>query len=334
VKLMAILREMKYRGRHAWVATKLALGLPVRSDQTFFVDHFSRLLKAGAIGRRCKVMANGKNDGAGSQAQAAMSAICFAHAHGLEYIHRPFTSIAHAEMEMTCWVRQCEDYFHLGHGSRHMGDIRCPILPLDQIVRDQRLWSEDVVAAAPHYLHYCNQDAQAWEQVLPTIRRNYRANKGSPIHDVFTIAVHIRRGDVSLENKKVARAFTPNTSFINTLETITQLLSDRVSEYRIRVFSQGDRGMFAEFQRLGCEFCLDQPALWSHRELADANVLVMSQGSFSYTAAQLNEGIVLYDPQKYRQMRDWIVRTSDGLFDKGLFSRRLDRLLEAGALRQ
>ena len=40
---MAILREIKYGGRYAWVATKQALGLPFWSDQTFFVDRFSRL---------------------------------------------------------------------------------------------------------------------------------------------------------------------------------------------------------------------------------------------------------------------------------------------------
>jgi hypothetical protein len=53
----------------------------------------------------------------------------------------------------------------------------------------------------------------------------------------------------------------------------------------------------------------------------------MSKGAFSYTAGVLNEGIKLYDPQKYRPLQDWIVRAPDGSFDKAQFCERLEALL-------
>lgn len=325
----AILRELKYQGRQVWVAAKEALGLSRRSDQTFYIDRFVRLLKNGSISPGCKLMATGRGDGAGSQAQAAMSAICLAVAYGREYIHSPITStsIEHAETEMSEWARQCEEYFNLGHGSQRIGESSSPIVPVNQVLKDARVRSGDVVVSAPHYLHYCNQDPDAWERALPILRQKYRANKTALEAGAFTVAVHVRRGDVSLES--YAGAFTHNAVFLRTLEGLTAILSKRVGDVRIRVFSQGDASMFEDLRRFGCELRLDEPSLSTHRQLADADVLIMSKGAFSYTAGVLNEGISIYDPQKYRPLRDWIARTPEGLFDAAQFSERLDRHLSA-----
>jgi hypothetical protein len=325
----AILHELKYQSRHAWVAAKEVLGLSRRGDQTFYVDRFVRSLRNGSITPGCKIMATGRGDGAGSQAQAAMSAICLAVAHGREYIHSPITStsIEHAETEMSEWARQCEEYFNLGHGSQRIGESIAPIVPVDKVLKDPRVRSGDVVVSAPHYLHYCNQDTESWERALPILRQKYRANKTKGQGGAFTVAVHMRRGTVSLESYAVA--FTPNAVFLRALEALTAILSKRVGDLRIRVFSQGDAGMFEDLRRFGCELVLDEPSLLTHRQLADADVLIMSKGAYSYTAGVLNEGISIYDPQKYRSLRDWIVRTPDGLFDAVQFSEQLDRHLSA-----
>ena len=110
-----VLREIGYRGRQALVVTKQALGLSRRGDKTFYVEQFSRLLRSGSV-NASGIATIGRTDGAGAQAQALMSAIAFAHAHNLPYVHRPFTSIEHAEMDMPAWVQLWEDYFNLGAG--------------------------------------------------------------------------------------------------------------------------------------------------------------------------------------------------------------------------
>lgn len=322
-----VMRELTYRSRHAWVTAKGALGLPCRNDKTYFVDRFSRLLRSGAVGRDCKIMAIGKDDGAGSQAQAAMSAICFAEAHGLEYVHKPFSLIAHPETGMGEWVRRWEDYFNLGHGARRLANCAAPCVPVDQVQRGEHSWSDDTIVTAQHYLHYCNQDAEAWERVLPLLRRKFRLNKPRKERGPFTIALHMRRGDVSPEDKKVARNFTPNLVFVNTLRHIKELVSMKVRGARIVLFSQGTPDMFRDLAAMGCELRLDEPALATHRQLVEADALVMSKGAFSYTAGVLNEGITLYDPQKYRPLEDWIVRLPDGSFDRAELSARLDVLL-------
>ena len=75
---------------------------------------------------------------------------------------------------------------------------------------------------------------------------------------------------------------------------------------------------------------LDTPALEMHRALVDADILIMSKGAFSYTAGILNEGITLYDPQKYRRLQPWVAREADGSFDDELVAKRIEALLRAG----
>lgn len=321
------MRELAYASRYSWVAAKEAIGLSRRMDQTFYVDRFARLLKAGSFGRECKITAHGKNDGVGSQAQAVMSAICFANAHGLEYVHRPFTVVLHQETSKENWTQLCEEYFNLGHGARRVAECAIPVMLIDQVLKGSHTRTNDVIVSAQHYLHYCNEDGQAWERSRSAIREKFRHNKGPIAHQRFTVAAHVRRGDVTAEDKTVARNFTSNVHFLNTLIAIKELLTSRVPDARICLHSQGKPQMFQDFVRLGCELHLDEPALATHRQLVESDVLIMSKGGFSYTAAVLNEGITLYDPQKYRPLRDWIVRAPDGHFDKSYFAARVERLL-------
>jgi len=320
--------ELAYLGRHAWVSFKKTVGLSRRNDRTFYVDRFARALRSGRLGRNYKILATGKNDGAGSQAQAAMSAICFAQAFGLQYVHRPFTVVEHAEGPMREWVRQCEAYFNLGAGAQTLAACSDPVVPLDELLMAPDKWPDTAIVAAPHYLHYCNQDPEAWERVQPLLRGKFWRNKTPQESGPFTIALHVRRGDVSTDNQKVARNFTPNATFLRTLESIMDAVAIDVSGgARIELFSQGDPAIFEDFVRFGCELRLDEPALATHRALLEADVLIMSKGAFSYTGGVLNAGITLYDPQKYRPLQDWIVRAPDGSFDKQRFRERLETLL-------
>jgi hypothetical protein len=324
-----VMRELEFQGRRAWVSLKNAAGLSSRTDRTFYVDSFARGLRAGKFPRTLGVLATGKNDGAGSQAQAAMSAIAFAEAFGLEYIHRPFAKVEHAEGEASSWAKRCEDHFNLGHGALTEAEAARarPIVPLEQYIRAPQDWRPDSVVAAQHFLHFCNQDSQAWERIVQRLRICYAANKPEAPTQPLTVALHLRRGDVTASDCKVAPNFTPNSVFVRTLTSIREALNARGLAHRIQLFSQGRPEMFADLRALGCELHLDTPALETHAALVDADVLIMSRGAFSYTAGVLNRGMVLYDPQKYRPLQDWIVRDQDGNFDAAAFDARLAALM-------
>lgn len=245
---------------------------------------------------------------------------------GLEYVHRPFRSVMFPEGEMSDWVQRCEAYFNLGSGAVQLDDCKAQIVPLDELLIEPDQWPSDSIIAATHYLHYCNQDPLAWERCLPLIRARFRQNKPARKPAPFTVAMHMRRGDVT-PAKKTANNFTPDDVFVTTIKSIKSVLADRVPDARLQLFSQGDPALFEKLTNLGCELHLDEPALDTHQQLADADVLIMSKGAFSYTAGVLNEGIVLNDPQKYRAMQGWITRRADGSFDEAQFVRQLEALL-------
>src|SRR6185503_17578326 len=76
--------------RLAWFNVKRTLRIPTRSDRRFLLEEFGRMLDAGRVGRQCHITVSGRDDGAGSQALARMSAIALANRYGLTYVHTPF----------------------------------------------------------------------------------------------------------------------------------------------------------------------------------------------------------------------------------------------------
>ena len=346
----AILRDLAYFGRFGWVVAKETFGLPRIGDRTFYVDRFVRAMRAATLPRTYGIMATGKNDGAGSQAQAAMSAICFAEALGLEYIHRPMTSMLYELQTPTdeaaaCTVverhtggyvgarvstesiQQWEDYFNLGSGARQISDCTGPVVPLDQLLMAPHTWPDNAIIEAPHYLHFCNQEPDAWEHVVPAMRAKHRAGRPRVENDTFTVALHMRRGTIRPDNRKFARNYTGDAVFMNTLGRVIELVSTRVSRPRIQLFSQGSEEQFADFAQYGCELHIDEPALDTHAQLVAADVLILSKSAFSYTAGLLHEGLTLYDPHKYGPLPSWVTRAPDGSFGEKQFLDQLDALL-------
>jgi len=328
--MSSVRAELKYVGKLGIEAAKEVLGLPRRGYRTFFIDRFSRLLKSGAIGRNCRIIALGKNDGVGSQALASMSALCFARAHGLQYVHRPFTFIEHAEGDMQAAVRMWESHFNLGAGELRIDENNFPVVPIDEFMLSPDRWQDDIAVSAPHYLHFCNRDRTAWERVAPLLRARYRAQSTRSDNKPFTVAVHVRKAVSPLDPQNKVRNLTSNASFVETIKTMQEVFRAKRKAVQIRIFSQGQPQDFIEFSNHGCELCLDAPALSTHQQLIDADVLVMSRSAFSYTAALLNDGICFYDPQKERPLQNWILRSRSGSFDQKELSDRLDSLLLAG----
>lgn len=323
---VGVAEELGYRGRQALVGVKQRFGISTRADKTFFVERLDRALRAPADGDDVGITAPGKGDGAGSQAQASMSALCFARAHGVAYVHRPFASIEHAELPMADWVKAWEEYFNLGAGEQRAESFGGRVVPIDRL--HELPDGERVIIAAEHYLHFCNADPDAWERIQPELWKKFWQNKTRPARQPgkLRVVVHMRRGDVSPTNK-YAKNFTPNAAFVNTLTRLRSLLAAKGQALSIEIYSQGKPEMFADLTALGAELRLDVPALDTHRALIEADILVMSKGAFSYTAGLLNDGLVLYDPQKYRALQGWVERTPDGAFDETIVARRIDALL-------
>ncbi len=319
--------ELVYRARFGWVRTKDILGFPrAGTDRSFYIAQLVRNLESGKLGRNVRITAAGKRDGAGAQAQAVASAIAFASAFGLDYVHSPFRHVCHAEGPVGRWTEGWEKNLDFGHGYAQVDTCGLPLIALGDFLRDPTLWNKDCVVQLIHYQHWTNNNPSAYASVAPMLRDSYYRNKVRGQNERRVVAVHIRRGDVSA-TQSVKTHFTPNPPIAATLQRVVALLQERGEKPVIRIFSQGVPEDFKEFAAFGAEFHLNEPAMWTFHQLVEADVLIMARSAFSFVAGLLSEGIKLYDPFQESPLPDWIVRDANGGFDAAAFGDQWNRLL-------
>jgi hypothetical protein len=291
------------------------------------------ILHRTGIRRIRKITCTGlRSEGAGSQALMLMNAINFSRFFGLEYLHTPFNCIAHPERPMEEWAAAWEALFNLG-----AGENKC-----DARTNDVVNFSHNFMELNLCYPWQQRRDelAENYGAMIPGLRRKYYSNKSSRTTQELTVAVHIRRGDVSAADPDY---FTSNEAILRTLRGVKSILDARTLQYKLRVYSQGSTSDFADLSLPEVEFYLNVDALWTMQELIEADMLVMAKGCFSFCAALISDGIKLFQPiapsgndflpsWKWRSAPlapDWIPCTEDGTFDAEPFVRQLSLTLSA-----
>ncbi len=295
---------------------------------------FLKLFLLHAFGRqpKLKVTCTDRTDGAAAQAHTIISAMNFARFYGHIYVHTPFTEIDHADRPVEQWVAAWEDAFNLGEGE---GQFQ-PDMPgvinystfhprlyhfVNRAIRNERPGDAEKHFHPFFYFSDCNPDS--YETIIPRLREKYYRGKSPVKSKELTVAVHVRRGDVRAEHH---HRFTAIHSVFETARQVKTLLDSDQAKHTITVFSQGDDHDFSEFLQLDANLCLNYDAVLTMRQLIEADILIMSKGSFSYVAALLSEGIKLYEPFWHSPLEPWIVRDPGGNFDSGAFESQFRKI--------
>ena len=312
--------------RLAWFNVKRALHIPTRSDRKFLLHEFGRKLDEGRISSRCHVTVAGRNDGAGSQALTRMSAIALANRYGLTYVHTPFRLMQVAEGAANtdiytpdaAWAATWERIFNLGHGETGIEACTLPRVEIDDFMADRRWWSSPCLLCAGDFSMIVDRMPDAYLDVVPRLREKFFLNgPPSPRSDRVEVCAHLRRGlDVRRDNPETAHRYVDNDIMAKSILMTQSVLKELGLSSRVRLFSQGDEKDFASLRDQGFELCLNTPAIPTFRALVEADILIMAKSSFSYAAAILNGGVKLYDRFARAPLSQWIVRDSDGSFDR------------------
>ncbi len=336
---LAVRFLVRATGSYAWRSLKNCIKILIGRNNDFDEDGlFLRQYVLHLTGRRPirKITCTGlRSEGAGSQALMVMNAINFARSFGLTYLHTPFSRIQHAERPMEEWATAWETLFNLGAGEAVCGIERHEVVNFCYSFTDLDLcfgWR-------------CRGDdlADRFKAILPEFRRKYYVNKSPRTTQEVTVAVHVRRGDVSADNPDY---FTSNETILRTITAVKAILDTHKVKHRIRVYSQGQRADFADLSRLGVEFFLDVDAVWTMQELIEADVLILAKGCFSYCAALISDGIKIFEPitlsgndflpsWKWRSQsmtESWIPSRADGSFDSTAFERQLLLVVQGKAM--
>lgn len=281
------------------------------------------------------ITCEGNKDGAGAQALAIMSTILFAQDMGLTYVHTPFQYIEHNLENNPLWETEWEKFFGLGTNELALNKIQHDAL--NKIVLDDisklSYKSRDVLYSVKNCHRYTNLFPNRYSHILDKLRSkyNYKLKKSYPTFyskDSTSIAVHIRRGDIT--KKSIAsKRYTNNSYIYNLLSKIQKILDKLSLKYSIHIYSQGKLEDFGELHNLNADFHLDESVFNTFHNLINSDILVMSKSTFSYDAALLSHGIKFYEPFLHKQLREWLEVDSNSKFSVVKFVNLLNSKLNS-----
>lgn len=265
---------------------------------------------------------NRPSEGPGSQALSVMSTITFARAHRLDYLHAPFTAISGADRPMAEWAAAWEAVFNLGAGEASYDAARRGVFKVGDCL--VYVYLEFGGSEERKTLEHC------FKTLIPEFRRKYYLNKSPRTSDLVTVAVNIRRGEVSAHQH--SSMYTSSEKIVQLARTLKAILDSQGVAFSLRVYGQGTNAEFAELFPLGAEFFLNADPIWTFQELVEADILIVSKSCFSHYAGLICDGIKIFEEPLKRMpataLEDWLPCQSDGSLDRAAFERRLSKLLE------
>lgn len=327
MRTIALRHRLEIAFRRAWFLFKILLRQNIGTDKNFYAGDAAMRLSKGILPPGVRVTCAGRSDGLGKQAMARISGMNFAEAFGATYVDSPFTRIGHARGEMSTWVDAWEGLFSFGKGEERIGDRDYKIIDYaDYLLRRPEI-TDNVVLRFQQCYWLNRRDPDSFNAIAGALRAKFGTKDRARDRNSLIVAVHVRRGDVG--RNRNAQRFTPNGRILHTIKLLREVLDDLRITAAIHVHSQGASEEFSDFAKIGCELFLDTDAVWTMQQLAEADVLVMAKSSFSYIAALLNEGVVLYEPMFDPPLSSWIVRRKNGHFDQKRAMSALDTYLNA-----
>lgn len=304
---------ISYLGYSMLVWVKKMIGMNRYRHRNYFIWKLIKLIESGKIDKtNLSVTSVGKTDGVGAQAMAKFSAMCFARAYDLKYVHAPFGKLAHAEIESTKWTEVWEGLLRMNIEENILDRESMHVVGLGEYLEDPKLWKKKVVIAERHYHAFCELDPACGTAVSKDLQIRFNVEplpivKGGE----FIIGVHVRRGDVSKHDADTKHRFTPNRNTIGILDHVIQVVRKLGYVPRVNVHTNGSTEELADFSifpEVECHACA--PAMETFNSLAKSNILIIAKSDFSMLAGIYCKGIVICDPGYRSPLPEWIDGTS------------------------
>lgn len=241
----------------------------------------------------------GKVDGAGAQIHAIMSVQAFCSARRLNYAHTPLGQVEHLASRQD--VEDWEAGFALGRGALSAASTGLPIVPIDTYVRSPTAWLSRAVVALPAAHGFADRHPESYGPIAARSRKALLGDALPPAGLGVDIAVHIRRGDVDATQPK---RFTSNEAILCVIDAVCRACRVNGRDPRVTVHSEGAREQFGALGEY--TMSLNRNALETLKSMASADLLIMAKSSFSYVAALLSRGLVVYEPFWHAPRKSWL----------------------------
>ena len=264
------------------------------------------------------ITCSNRADGMGAQAHAIYSAMVYAKVSKSRYLHSSLKRVDHNYEEDNSWEKKIEDYFSFieeKNSSNEDNKVwdQAMIVNLNDLFSMLRfvflffLISKEraVIFKKEHYHEYPEIFPEEYGLIAKDIRHQFMSNKRS--YKTFSgnknlfIVCHVRRGDVS---EQIPKRFTDNDTIEKRILRLVEFLKLHNISYSLHFVSQGKEKDFGALSKYG-EFHLNGSPFIDFYNMVEADVLIMSKSSFSYTAALLSEGIIFYELFWHNPLPNW-----------------------------
>lgn len=306
--------KMRYFGYAALFWMKKAVGLRADRHRNFLIWKLIKLIDARKINpKNIGITSMGKSDGAGAQAMAKFSAMCFAQAYGMRYVHAPFTNLAHAEMPAGKWNQAWEELLCMGEESINLNMSTMRVVGIGDYLENPVLWNQEVVVSERHFHAFCELEPAHGVEVSKRLRAAFL--RGRPSQDSsysLRIGVHVRRGDVCQSDVETRHRYTPNTHIISILEQVLKAAANAGKNPEIHVHSNGRLDELTEFNRFsGVHYYAGSSAIDTFISLSASDILICTRSDFSMLAGIYCGGVVICDPRHRTPLPNWVQAKTD-----------------------
>tara|TARA_Y100000768_G_scaffold378998_1_gene354125 strand:- start:2940 stop:4847 length:1908 start_codon:yes stop_codon:yes gene_type:complete len=221
---------------------------------------------------------HGKTDGFGSQLQAIFSLIAYCNYKGYTYVHTPMYRMQHNHENINDFVMQMNSFINIEHKFSTIDQLSNYE---KSIIHEHKEGPFVHGSFSPEYFYN--------SYVLDLFREMYFSKQKPELYynkDFVNIALHIRRGDVSMKNTRHISRYTSNEHYIELLKKMD--LNNSI----IHIFSEGTEKDFEDivtnFPNNNFVMHISKEIKLTFHHLVMADVLVLSKSSFSYCAGLLN----------------------------------------------
>lgn len=218
-----------------------------------------------------------RKDGFGSQYQALMSGLAYTRHNKCLYHHTPFDTIAHEQNAKDL------DKFT---GFKSDSDSSDNVTQIDP--------------SELHKINYAPDPSKYYtKDVVEEIRSMYYSTP-KPDNCPYDVAIHIRRGDVSLNN--YSDRYTKDEYYLK----LIKYLRNKNKNLTFCVYSEGKPNDFKIYTENNVNLRLNYDLQKTFHEMVTAKILIMAKSSLSYSAAILNENTVYYTSFWHKKLDHWL----------------------------
>ena len=240
-----------------------------------------------------------KTDGFGSQLQACFSLIAYCNYKNYNYIHKPFSKMHHNDENVENFPKVMNDFINLENSFKSTDQLSNQEMAQIHKIKEGYFVHGSLKPEFFYTPQVINKIISCYYSTpKPDISETF-------IQDKYNIAIHIRRGDVAINNRHCVR-YTNNIDYLKILDKLT--LPDNAI---FHIFSEGNENDFKEFSERypDIKFHLSKNIQFTFHCLVKADLLILSKSSFCYCAGLLNENKVngeLIKQWWHKPLKHWL----------------------------